>query len=122
MVTAVRQSRQPDLTTMKTVFPLCLVPPAGPAMAGSEVHRMLDHVGTSRDAAARRAHPFRKRTPTPSTLAPHTTSKTTSLVHGHIARLGPAAYLGPTPSDGETPGYTPTRRQNALPVTLPWRI
>ena len=132
MVTAVRQSRQPDMMIMKTVF--------DPDIATARVHG-----GGSADVRdvhfsvapapppngsthfsprliAQRAHTNRKRAPTPSSLAPHSTSKTTSLVYGHSAGLGTAAYLGPTPSDGETPGYTPTRRPNELFAKLSWQI
>jgi hypothetical protein len=71
---------------------------------------------------AQRAYTDRNRAHYPSSLAPHSISKTTSLVYGHTAGLGTAAYLGLTLSDGETPGYTPMRRQNELFAKLSWQL
>ena len=55
-------------------------------------------------------------------LAATSTGGTRSFVYGHTAGLDTAAYLGLIPSDGDTPGYSPKRRQNELFVKLSWQI
>lgn len=55
-------------------------------------------------------------------VAATSSSGTSSFVYGHTAGLGTAAYVGLTLSDGDTPGYSPKRRQNELFVKLSWQI
>jgi hypothetical protein len=49
-------------------------------------------------------------------------SETASIVYGHIASLGTAAYAGLTVANGETPGYDPLRRQNEVFIKLSWQL
>jgi hypothetical protein len=72
---------------------------------------ILQRASTKRDAAL---YAF----PIPA----QSTRGTTSLVYGHTATLGRAAYVGLTLSKGEVPGYQPHRKQNELFVKLSWQI
>jgi hypothetical protein len=49
-------------------------------------------------------------------------SETASVVYGHTASLGTAAYAGLTLARGVTPGYSPLRRQNEVFVKLSWQL
>lgn len=55
-------------------------------------------------------------------VEPRSKGRTVSLVYGHAASLGRAAYVGLTLQKGETPGYVPLRRQNELFIKLSWQI
>lgn len=56
------------------------------------------------------------------TLPARSDSETASLVYGHTASLGSAAYAGVTLARGVTPGYMPLRRQNELFLKLSWQL
>ncbi len=49
-------------------------------------------------------------------------SETASLVYGHTASLGTAAYAGVTLARGETPNFSPLRRHNEVFVKLSWQL
>lgn len=55
-------------------------------------------------------------------VAERSEGSTVSLVYGHAARLGTAAYLGLTGSRGETPGWAPDQRINEVFLKLSWQI
>ena len=55
-------------------------------------------------------------------VAARSEGSTVSVVYGHAARLGTAAYLGLSLGRGETPGLAPARRTNELFLKLSWQI
>jgi hypothetical protein len=55
-------------------------------------------------------------------VAARSDAATASLVYGHTASLGTAAYAGVIVSRGDTPGYAPLRRVTELFVKLSWQI
>ena len=55
-------------------------------------------------------------------VAARSESGALSLVYGHVARLGTAAYLGLSAGSGKTPGMAPARRTDELFLKLSWQI
>ncbi|MGH8855939.1 MAG: hypothetical protein ACREWI_16885, partial [Telluria sp.] len=55
-------------------------------------------------------------------VAQRSESGALSLIYGHVARLGTAAYLGLSAGSGKTPGMAPTRRNDELFLKLSWQI
>ena len=55
-------------------------------------------------------------------VAARSSGSTASFVYGHTARLGTAAYIGLTLTDGETPGFSARRREDEVFVKLSWQI
>ncbi len=55
-------------------------------------------------------------------VAAKSSSGTSSFVYGHTAGLGTTAYAGLTLSNGDTPGFSPKRRENELFVKLSWQL
>jgi hypothetical protein len=55
-------------------------------------------------------------------VAARSDGATVSLVYGHTAGLGTAAYAGLTATSGATPGLAPARRMNELFLKLSWQI
>lgn len=74
--------------------------------------RMILQKSRTRRDPARYAHP----------VAASSEASALSLVYGHVARLGTAAYLGLSAGRGATPGMAPARRSDELFLKLSWQI